>query len=257
MKVLIIEDEHLAAEELAEMLLEIRPDIKILDRLDSVKNAIRWLKSPKAKQLDLIFLDIHLADGNSFNIFEEVKVKTPIIFTTAYDQYAIQAFKINSVDYLLKPIDQDDLIESLEKFEEIHVKVDNPTSNIDFSSLIEAVQKKEINYKKRFLVTTGEKIRSIPAQDVAYFMSEGKYLQMTTKSGRQYIIDFTLAKLERVLMPDHFFRINRKFIISFDSIKNMINYSKSRVKVELNPPCSVEAIVSVDRSGNFKKWLNR
>ncbi len=256
MKVLIIEDEHLAAEELAEMLLEIRPDIKILDRLDSVKNAIRWLKSSKAKQLDLIFLDIHLADGNSFNIFEEIKVKTPIIFTTAYDQYAVQAFKINSVDYLLKPIDQDDLTESIEKFEEIYAS-NTATSNIDFTSLIEAVQKKEVNYQKRFLVTIGEKIRSIPAEEVAYFMSEGKYLQMTTKTGRQYIIDFTLAKLEQVLKPDYFFRINRKFIINFDAIKNMINYSKSRVKIELDPPCSVDAIVSVDRSGNFKKWLNR
>jgi len=255
MRVLIIEDEYLAAEELSEMLLDIQPRIQIMDKIDTVKNAIKWLKSPKAQDIDLIFLDIHLADGNSFGIFEAVKVKTPIIFTTAYDQYAIKAFKLNSIDYLLKPIDKDDLADSLQKYEDIHASNSNPT--IDYTSLVEAVRKKETNYQKRFIVTTGEKIKSILTKDVAYFMSEGKYLHMTTKEGRRYIIDFTLAKLEVVLPPDHFFRINRKFIISFDAIENMINYSKSRVKVELNPPSAIDAIVSVDRSGSFKKWLNR
>ncbi|MEZ4886236.1 MAG: LytTR family DNA-binding domain-containing protein [Chitinophagales bacterium] len=253
MRVLIIEDEHLAAEELKEMLSDINSSIEIVDTIDTVKNAIEWLRSPKASHIDLIFLDIHLADGNSFSIFEEVKVKTPIIFTTAYDQYAIRAFKLNSIAYLLKPIDKDDLEDSLEKFEDIQTN----DSNIDFTSLIEAVQKKNTTYQKRFIVTTGDKIKSILTVDVAYFMSEGKYLYLTTKDGKQFIVDFTLSKLEKVLQPDRFFRINRKFIINFDAIKNMVSYSKSRVKIELNPPCTTDAIVSVDRSGRFKQWLNR
>ncbi len=253
MRVLIIEDEHLAAEELKEMLAEINPSIEVMATIDTVKNAIEWLKSPKVLDINLIFMDIHLADGNSFSIFEEVKVKIPIIFTTAYDQYAIKAFKLNSIDYLLKPIDQDDLADSIEKYEDTHAS----NQNIDFSLLLDAVQKKEVSYQKRFIVTTGDKIKSILTNDVAYFMSEGKYLYLTTKEGKQFIVDFTLSRLEKVLQPDRFFRINRKFIINFDAIQNMINYSKSRVKIELNPPCTTDAIVSVDRSGDFKNWLNR
>ena len=240
MKVLIIEDEPLAAEELVEMLSDIQPDIEILDKIDTVKNAIKWLKSSKARTLDLIFLDIHLADGNSFNIFEKVKVKTPIIFTTAYDQYAIKAFKLNSVDYLLKPIDKDDLADSIEKYEETHAQ----NMNMDFSSLLKAVQKKEVTYQKRFIVTTGEKIKSILTEDVAYFMSEGKYLHMIVKEGRRYIIDFTLTKLEQILPPERFFRINRKFIINFDAIKNMIKLlqksRKNRTKSALFDRCDSE-----------------
>lgn len=253
MKVLIIEDERLASEELKEMLADIDSSIEVMDTIETVSGAIEWLKSSKAKKIDVIFMDIHLADGNSFSIFEEVKVKIPIIFTTAYDQYAIKAFKLNSIDYLLKPIDKDDLADSIEKYEDTK----SVNQNIDFSTLLDLVQKNETSYQKRFIVTTGERIKSILTEDVAYFMSEGKYLYLTTKEGKQFIVDFTLAKLEKVLQPDRFFRINRKFIINFDAIDNMVNYSKSRVKIELNPPCTTDAIVSVDRSGDFKNWLNR
>lgn len=248
MRVLIVEDEHLASEELKEMLLEINPSIQVIDTIETVSRAIEWLKSSKARTINLIFMDIHLADGNSFSIFEEVKVDIPIIFTTAYDQYALRAFKLNSIDYLLKPIDKEDLTDSIEKYEH--------TSNpFDYTKIVDDLRKSP--YKKRFIVTTGDKIKSILTEDVAYFMSEGKYLYLTTKEGKQFIVDFTLSKLEKVLTPDHFFRINRKFIINFDAIQNMISYSKSRVKIELNPPCTTDAIVSVDRSGPFKNWLNR
>lgn len=248
MRVLIIEDEQLASEELKEMLFDINPSIQVIDTIATVSKAVEWLKSSKSRTIDLIFMDIHLADGNSFSIFEEVNVKIPIIFTTAYDKYALDAFKLNSIDYLLKPIDKDDLVDSIDKYEY--------TSNlIDYSKIVDNLRKDP--YQKRFIVTSGDKIKSILTEDVSYFMSEGKYLYLTTKNGRQFIIDYTLAKLEKVLKPDHFFRINRKFIINFDAIDNMITYSKSRVKIELNPPCTTDAIVSVDRSGTFKSWLNR
>ena len=172
MKVLIIEDERLASEELKEMLADIDSSIEVMDTIETVSGAIKWLKSSKAKKIDVIFMDIHLADGNSFSIFEEVKVKIPIIFTTAYDQYAIKAFKLNSIDYLLKPIDRDDLADSIEKYEDTK----SVNQNIDFSTLLDLVQKNETSYQKRFIVTTGDRIKSILTEDVAYFMSEGKYL---------------------------------------------------------------------------------
>lgn len=252
MKVLIVEDEQLAADTLESMLLELNSEIEILDKIDSVKKAVKWLSENEA---DLLFLDIHLADGKSFSIFEKVDIKTPIIFTTAYDQYAIKAFKLNSIAYLLKPIDEEELEEALEKYESLKTS----SSGVDVASILRAIDQKEAAFQKRFMVTTGEKIRSILIEEVAYFMGEDKYLYLITKDNKKYIIDSTLTKLEQLLDPERFFRINRKFTISFDSIKEMVAYSKSRVKVELDPPApyDLEAIVSVDRSGSFKKWLNR
>ncbi|MBX2842279.1 MAG: LytTR family DNA-binding domain-containing protein [Flammeovirgaceae bacterium] len=252
MKVLIVEDEQLAADTLERMLLDLNSEIEILDKIDSVKKAVKWLSE---NEVDLLFLDIHLADGKSFSIFEKVDVKTPIIFTTAYDQYAIKAFKLNSIAYLLKPIDEEELEEALEKYENLK----ETSQGVDVASILKAIDQKEASFQKRFMVTTGEKIRSILIEEVAYFMGEDKYLYLITKDNKKYIIDSTLTKLEYLLDPERFFRINRKFTISFDSIKEMVVYSKSRVKVELDPPApyNLEAIVSVDRSGSFKKWLNR
>ncbi len=252
LNILIVEDEQLAASRLERMLKKLDPEIEIIDTLDSVQTAVEWLQENEA---DLIFLDIHLADGNSFGIFDQVEVKTPIIFSTAYDQYAIKAFKLNSVDYLLKPIDKEELEAAINKFKEMRMA--GQAGNIDVQALVQAMQGPLSDYQKRFIVTSGEKIKSIKIEDVAYFFGQQKYVFLITKDNRRHIIDYTLGKLEEMLDPENFFRINRQFIIGFDSIKNMFSYSKSRIKIELDPPGEIDAIVSIDKSRRFKDWLNR
>lgn len=252
LNILIVEDEHLAATRLQRMLKKIDPNIHILSILDTVKDAVAWLQENEA---DLIFLDIHLADGNSFGIFDQIEVKTPIIFSTAYDQYAIKAFKLNSIDYLLKPIDKEELEAAIHKFKE--TKSAGETGNIDVNALVQAMQGQQTTFQKRFIVTSGEKIKSVKIEEVAYFFGQQKYVFLVTKDNRRHIIDYTLGKLEDMLDPEDFFRINRQFIIGFDAIKNMFSYSKSRIKIELDPPGEIDAIVSIDKSKRFKEWLNR
>jgi two-component system response regulator LytT len=252
MNILIIEDEIVAAEKLKRQLNQYDSTIEVLAHLESVEESVAWLQAhPEAA--DLIFLDIHLADGLSFSIFEQVKVNTPIIFTTAYDQYALKAFEVNSLAYLLKPIKKAELARSLEKYEELQARTDA----VDFQQLAALMREQKPLYQKRFLVYAGEKIKSVPVEDTAYFFAEQRYVFLVTQDGQRHIIDKTLDKLESLLDPDRFFRINRKFLISIESIGNMVSWSKSRVKVELQPPSEAEAIVSVDRSGNFKQWLDR
>ncbi|MEM7374294.1 MAG: LytTR family DNA-binding domain-containing protein [Bacteroidota bacterium] len=249
--VLIIEDEELAAKRLIRLLKELAPDMNVLTSIDTVTGAVQWLSNHQA---DLIFLDIHLADGDSFSIFDQIDVKIPIIFTTAYDQYAIRAFKLNSIDYLLKPIDKEELAFSIEKFRQAQ-----SSQTSDFSELIASMKESrtQAEYQKRFMVTSGEKIKSIPIDEVAYFFGQQKYVFLITKDHRRHIVDFTLGKLEGLLDPNQFYRINRQFIISFNAIQNMFSYSKSRVKIELDPPSDIEAIVSIEKAKRFKEWLNR
>lgn len=249
--VLIVEDEELAAKRLIRLLKELAPDFEVLTSIDTVSGAVKWLGQNKA---DVIFLDIHLADGDSFSIFEQIEVDTPIIFTTAYDQYAIRAFKFNSVDYLLKPIDKEELTFSIEKFRQAQ-----STQQPDMTALVAAMKASSAppDFQKRFMVTSGEKIKSIPIEDVAYFFGQQKFVFLITKDNRRHIVDFTLGKLEGMLDPQQFYRINRQFIICFDAIENMFSYSKSRVKIDLNPASDIEAIVSIEKAKRFKEWLNR
>lgn len=250
MNVLIIEDEKFAAEKLADMLLEIDPKIRILAKPGSIIESTKWLMQYTA---DLIFLDIQLSDGISFSIFEQVTVNTPVIFTTAYDQYAIQAFQLNSIAYLLKPIRMADLTESLKKYQSF-----KSAFHIDFETLLANIQGREPEYKKRFLIQIGEKIRKIEVSETAYFyvLDKGVYLQ--TFEGKSFPVEFTLDKLETMLNPASFFRINRKFLVNMNSISKMVAYSRGRVKLELKPKTAddFDTIVSVDRSSDFKKWLN-
>ena len=250
--ILIIEDEPLAAKRLAKLLLEVDPDINIVEVLDSVEESIPWLEE-NGTLPELIFMDIHLADGLSFDILDKIKVDIPIIFATAYDQYAIRAFKHNSVDYLLKPIDQEELSASWQKFKKHELK----SEQIDYQALIQAMKPTKLEFQKRFIVSSGEKIKSIKIEDVAYFFGQKKYVFLVSKDNRKYIIDYTLGKLENLLDPEEFFRINRQYIIKFDAIQNMYAYSKSRIKIDLNPPGEIEAIVSIDKSRLFKEWLNK
>ncbi len=252
LRILIIEDEPLAAQRLIRLVQELRPEVEILDTLDTVKASVAWLSAHTA---DLIFMDIHLADGNSFSIFEQVTVKSPIIFTTAYDQYAIRAFKHNSIDYLLKPIEVEELAHSLEKLAQLQPNEKPPA--LDLKMIMDTLQGKKPDYQRRFMVTSGEKIKSVPIEEVAYFFGQQKFVFLITQDGRQHIVDYTLTQLETMLDPDQFFRINRQFIIGFSAIQNMVAYSNSRIKVDVHPAADIEAIVSIEKTRHFKDWLNR
>ena len=253
--VAIVEDERLAARELEKNLLSLRPgEINIKVKLENVSQAVAWFSE---NQVDLIFMDVHLGDGNSFSIFEQIKLKTPVIFTTAYDQYAIQAFKQCSIDYLLKPIDEEDLELALNKYDEMFAK----PKSLDIEALQNSLQSiiGGNNYQERFMVSRGERILSMDLDQVSYFMADGKACYLFSKDGTRYLFDGTLANLEKKLDPNIFFRINRKFIVSYSSIIDMSYYSKTRIKLNLNPTCeeAMDAIVSQDKSAEFKKWLNQ
>ncbi|MDB5222351.1 MAG: response regulator transcription factor [Chitinophagaceae bacterium] len=248
--ILIIEDEEPAANRLKKMVTELEPGANVLDNIVSVNSAIAWFKQNPLP--DLIFSDIQLSDGLSFDIFKNVEVQCPVIFITAYDQYAIDAFKVNSIDYLLKPIKKDDLQTALNKFKKIATGAAAP---LDISKVLEAFNPQKTDYKTRFIVRYGEHIKTIKIEEAAYFYTEDKINFITTNEGRRYTIDYNLDNLESMLDPKTFFRINRQFIISIHAISEMFSYSKSRVLVKLNPPTKHETIVSTERSGDFKLWL--
>jgi two-component system, LytTR family, response regulator LytT len=249
MKILIIEDEEPAANRLQKMLQEIEPDAVLLDNIVSVSSAIKWFKENELP--DLVIADIQLSDGLSFEVFKTVEVLCPIIFTTAYDQYAIEAFKVNSIDYLLKPIKKEELAAAVLKFK----KIKTAAPAIDINQLLKNFNSPAADYKKRFVVRYGEHIKTINVEEVAFFYTEDKVNFLTTKEGRRFTIDFNLDSLEAMLDPKNFFRINRQYIINIQSITEMFAYTKSRVLIKLNPPAKHETIVSTERSPEFKLWL--
>ncbi|MBC8110873.1 MAG: response regulator transcription factor, partial [Verrucomicrobia bacterium] len=191
-------------------------------------------------------------DELAFDIFKQVQVDTPVIFTTAYDKYALQAFRLNSIDYLLKPIDKEELNRSVQKFRQQLLK-----SAAQVAFLSEDLMKVQKEYQKRFLVTSGEKIKSVNFHEIAYFEGHQKYVFLNTHHKEKFIVDITLEKLEELLDPKHFFRINRQFIICFKAISQMVVHTRGRVKIELNPPVKEEVIVSIERALDFKGWLNQ
>lgn len=241
MNVLIIEDEELAATTLQNMLVYINPNIQVLAVLGTVEAAVSWLQHNTA---DLLFMDIHLGDGESFQIFQQINISSPVIFTTAYDQYTLKAFKNQGIDYLLKPFDEEDVRNALNKLSSIRkspVSITAPP------------------VRNRFMVKVGKLLKSVPAEQVAYFMADGKYLFLVTRDQQNYIIEETIASLEPKLDQEVFFRINRKFIIHINAINEMYKLSRNRVRIKLLPiPVDVEeVIVSEDRADAFKEWLNQ
>lgn len=250
LKVLIIEDEKPAREHLERQLNRAAPDAIILAHLTTISEAVNWLKNESA---DLIFMDIHLADGSSFTIFEQVNVNTPVIFTTAYDAYALKAFKVNSIDYLLKPIGEEELKVSLEKYRIRHQQ--HASFSMEWLKRTLALEPK--HFQERFMVHRGEKLLSVPSEQIAYFEGEDRYVYLVKKDGSRFIVDYRLADLEDVLNPNHFFRLNRSFITHINAIQSMVNMSKSRIKIELNPVAKREIIVSSENSQEFKQWLNQ
>ncbi len=244
LRVVIIEDEKPAARRLQRMLA--KESVLVSTMLHSVTEAVSWLRQHPAP--DLIFADIQLSDGISFDIFEQVPVQSAIIFTTAYDQYAIRAFKLNSIDYLLKPVKQDELHFALGKFYK------NKDKEVDIQQLISTLKHDKI-YKKRFGVQYGAHLQSIPVEEVAYFYSQDKTTWLVTYSGEEFIYDQALEKIEKQLNPESFFRINRQFILSTKAIKDMVQYTNSRLKIILQPKTQTDVIVARERVKAFKKWL--
>ena len=248
MNCLIIEDENAAAKRLSGLIIKYDPAIEIMGAIQSVEEAVKWLNSHPAP--DLIFMDIQLADGLSFEIFEQTIVKTPVIFTTAYDEYALKAFKVNSIDYLLKPIDFNELKNAIDKFKESQTSNTIPTQVFD--SILHSLTK---NYKNKFVLKVGEHIRVFTTDDVQCFYSMEKYTFLQNNEGRDYALNYSLDQLEDLLDPARFFRINRKYYISNSAIKDIISYSNSRLRLKLHTNDSDDLIVSREKVQDFKKWL--
>lgn len=254
MKILLIEDETLAADRLKNMLQEVDPGIELLGQLKSVEASVQWLQNNPHP--DLIFSDIRLLDGLCFEIFESVRVDVPVIFTTAYDQYAMKAFEVNSIDYLLKPVEPEKLKAAVEKANKRIVK--NETQPVvNYTELLKLLQNPQQQYKSRFMVRLGQKIVAIPVEKIAYFFSESKLTYLVTNDQKKYPIDQTLDELTSLLDPHIFFRINRQFIITFQSIAEIHPYFKGRMKLNLSPAATEEVIISSERTPEFKKWIDQ
>ncbi len=251
MKYLIIEDEPALAKRLANLIRETEPETTLLATIDSVEEAVNWLSTHPHP--DLLFMDIQLADGLSFEIFSQVEVKIPVIFTTAFDNYAIQAFKVNSVDYLLKPINREELKKAIEKFKQAGFQKTSP--DFDLGKLVDLLKGEQKKHLQRLLVKFGSKLKAVGIEEIACFYTENKTVYLHTFTNDRYPIDERLDGLEQSLDPDQFFRINRTAIISFAAIENMYAYSKSRVNVELKKPLTLSFVSSTERSADFKEWL--
>ena len=250
-RTLIIEDEQPAASRLEKLLKEVEPGVRVVDVIDSIESAVKWFETNDPP--DLLMLDIQLADGLSFEIFKRVRINSFVIFTTAYDEYAIRAFELNSIDYLLKPVDRNRLQKSLEKYHQLS----GHSQQLNMETLLEAIEGRKSMYKKRFAVNIGSKIISVETRLVAYFYSLEKSTYLCTFDNRHYPLDFSLEHLEQLLDPDMFFRINRKVIIQFTSIEKIHILSRSRVKLEVRPPPAEDMLVSTARTHAFRVWLDR
>ncbi|MCZ8330688.1 MAG: LytTR family DNA-binding domain-containing protein [Flavobacterium sp.] len=244
-KIIIIEDEILIAERLKKMIESIEPEMKVIEVIDSVKEAISYLSDSIP---DLIFLDINLSDDYCFKIFEEVNVTCPVIFVTAYSEYAIKAFEVNSIDYLLKPISIPNLKKSIDKYKSLTTFPNYTKMMIDMES----------RYRNRFLVKLNNQLKSISIDNIAYFFSEDKLTFACLNDGKKLPLDFSLKKIEEEINPNNFFRINKKYLISLNSIDEMYYVSKSKIKLQLKPTVEKEIIfVAIEKIGTFKVWLSR
>lgn len=250
MNVLIIEDERPAAEKLEKMVQAIHPDVRILAKLESVIDSINWLNNNEKP--DLIFMDIQLDDGICFEIFDSLKIEVPIIFTTAFDSYAIKAFQVNSVDYLLKPIGEQALNKALEKYKTIYQTNQYQTEklNILYDQIVN-------NYKTRFFVKIGNHFHSVSVDEIQCFLIQERGIFLRTRNGKKYDLDYSLDQVQKMIDPAKFFRINRNYLIHIDSIQDIYSYSSNRLGVKLKMLDHLDMIVSREKVSDFKKWLDR
>ena len=258
MKVLIVEDEELAVKKLKKTLQNVEAEAMIAGETDSIKGTVQWLENNPAP--DLILMDIELNDGQSFEIFHHVKVKSPVIFITSYDEYALKAFKVNSVDYLLKPVQPEDLEAAIGKYKELKklYRDDNEKSASEIELLVKKLQRLESReYRKRFLVKQGTKLVSVEVTDIAYFFSDGRLNFFKTNDNRKFIVDYTMEELNDMLDPADFFRISRSFYISVNSVVQANEYPGNRLELQLNPASEKEVIVSREKVSDFKTWLGK
>ena len=254
MNVLILEDEILSAQRAKTLLHEYDPTISVMETIDSVEDATEWLScNPEP---DLMLVDIHLSDGLSFDLFKKIQVKSPIIFTTAYDQYAIQAFKMNSIDYLLKPLDKSELGFALEKFNALSQERKILLTS-DIQRFMQNFQASNKKYKNRFLVKFGDHIQFKNTDEISYFFADDKITYLVSNEGRRFIIDYKLEQLEEHLDPQFFFRLNRKFFVKIDAVQKIKTLMNSRLQVFLKPNFEQEIFVSKDKMGDFKTWLDQ
>jgi DNA-binding LytR/AlgR family response regulator len=250
MNVIIIEDEKLSAEHLTTMLKRIEPDIQVVAYFDSVKSSVKALL--KGVKADLLFVDIHLADGISFEIFSQVSIDIPIVFTTAYDDYAIKAFKLNSVDYLLKPIGLDELRVALAKYR----KFNHHLQSTLLQNLSEIYQQRTKPFKSRFMVKSGQAIDSIKVEHILHFQTQDSITFLIIENGKRYPIEYTLDELEDLISPKHFFRINRKVLMNINSIEKVTTHFNNRLHIASKYVEGEMAIVSRERVNDFKVWLD-
>lgn len=250
MKIVIVEDEERTAHRLEKQLSEVVPDLEVVECIHSAERLRMWLE--EGKTADLFFMDIDLGDGLSLEVLNDYHLRAPLIFTTAYDQYALEAFKVNSIDYLLKPIKTEDLKKALKKLHDL--KGASP-DQINMMKLSKMILGEKLPYQQRFLVKLPEEIKVVDIEEIAYFFIESRINFMRLKSGKSYPLDFSLDQLDEKLHPARFFRLNRQVTTSFEAVSKMIPYPKSRIKLVLNPPTTFDVFVSSEKSASFKDWI--
>ncbi|MBC7949805.1 MAG: response regulator transcription factor [Chitinophagaceae bacterium] len=259
MKILIVEDEELAVKKIRKTLAGVEPDAEVVAVTDSILSTVNWLEENQAP--DLILMDIELSDGQSFEIFNQTTIKSPVIFTTSYDEYALKAFKVNSIDYLLKPIQKEDLEAALQKLKQMKdlYKTDEPKTDVTIDNLVKELQQKlqPKEFRKRFLVKHAQKLVSIEVDDIAYFFSDGRLNFFKTLDNKKFVVDYTMDELEDMLDPDKYFRISRSFYISVNSVDQIHDYFGNRLMLHLKPAVDKESIVSREKVTDFKKWMGK
>ncbi|MEM7548682.1 MAG: LytTR family DNA-binding domain-containing protein [Bacteroidota bacterium] len=253
MKVLIVEDEAPAFRRLEKILLEIDPAIEIVEVMDSVDDTVSWMKNHAWP--DLALMDIQISDGISFNIFEKIKVECPVIFTTAFDEYLLRAFKVNSIDYLLKPIKKEELKSALDKYKNFKQAFGN--EGIDINELIQKISHTEQKFKSRFLVKQGEKMLAIKTEDIVCFQSRHGVVHIVTRNDKKYLSDFTLDDLSNQLDPNFFYRANRQFLINANYVEAVHKHFKGKLQVDLNHFSEEPILVSSEKATAFKQWLDQ
>lgn len=253
MNVLIIEDEEQAGTRLERQLRKLNSDAFIHGPIETVRDAIDWLQQNPTP--DLIFLDIHLADGLSFEIFDKVNTSAPVIFTTAYDQYALRAFKMNSIDYLLKPVEEKELTAALNKFKKSFIHSPLNTMGMGWQSALSNEIKTA--YKQRFITRIGDRLTATDTADVAFVFSENKGTYLRTTDCKSHLVDFSLEQIESMLDPNEFFRLNRKYMVRFEAVEKMLGYSNSRLKILLKNWDDQDIVLSREKTREFKSWLDR
>ena len=256
MKVFIVEDEQLAVERLEKLLKEADPGIEIMGSGDSIRQSVKWLQENPVP--DLILMDIELCDGQSFEIFNQAEIKSSVIFTTSYDEYALRAFKVNSIDYLLKPVKKEELISALNKYRHLKSQFTAPQQNAIIENLVQELKQQQLKeYRSRFLIKAGQRLLSVEVNDIAYFYADDRITFFRTWDKAKYIVDYTIEELEQMLNPKDFYRVNRAFIIHPKSVSQIHTYFNGKLKLDLKPEPDKEVMISRERVQDFKNWMGR